>query len=318
MSISASAIAQTSSGSAGTTPYSTAAIIVLDSSAAGSLTVGNNQGGGSQLIANNGGIQVNSSNTGAVTANSEYNGKIQSSSINIVGGIASGTPGLAFTGASPTTGAATVSDPFATWISPPSMTGYANTYAQPPVPSSNKVSLSPGTYSGGIIYPDTTESGNQGGGVTITMAPGPYYISGGGFSIGNGNTLTGGGVTIYVGPGGGQINIGGNAYGSATVSLSAPGTSSGGGIPGVVFYQDPANTNPVLFEDGSAVSITGAIYAPKAAVQITEGASSSQFASQIIADSLSVLDGSVATVNWSSSAVPGQSSGYSYPVALVH
>ncbi len=262
LTIAASAMAQTSSTSSSTTPYSSAAVILLDPSTAGSLTVGNNQGGGSQLITKNGGIQVNSSSSGAVTANSQYNGKIQSPSLNIVGGLATGTPSSAYSGGTLSTGASSTSDPFASWIAPPSMSGYTYTASQPPIPSNNKVTLQPGTYSGGIIYPDTQEAGNTGGGVTITMAPGPYYITGGGFSIGNGNTLVGSGVTIYMGPNGGAINIGGNAYGSATITLSAASSSSNGAIPGVVFYQDSRNTNTVLFEDGSTITITGAIYAP--------------------------------------------------------
>ncbi len=50
---------------------------------------------------------------------------------------------------------------------------------------------------------------------------------------------------------------------------------------------------------------------------MTEGVSSDQFASQVIAKTMTVIDGAIATVNWSSSAVPGKSGTYNYPVALV-
>jgi hypothetical protein len=294
LSVSASATAQASSGSSGTTPYSTSAVVLLDPSASGSLSMA-----GSASITATGGIQVNSSSTTAVNAN---NAGGTSSPINVVGRTTTSSGGY-LTG-TVTTGAASVGNPLSS-ISAPTNPGsaanqnaYMNTY-----PGYGSWTMQPGQYTSNI---------SLGNGGTFTMNPGLYYFANGAdLTIANGATLSGSGVTIYM-DSGSSVSF----QGGTTTTLSAPSSSTGGTIPGVVYMQNPTSTASPSFANGTNVKLTGTFYAAAAPLSFA-GGNLSNFASQVVVDSMNLSNNAQITVSYSSSKVASKSSGYTYPVALV-
>ena len=87
-------------------------------------------------------------------------------------------------------------------------------------------SLGPGTYCGGLIINAST----------VNFTPGLYIVTGG-ITFENGSTITGTGVTFYLTTGGGS-GYGNLNIWNSTVTLSAPTSTSGGGITGIVFFGD--------------------------------------------------------------------------------
>jgi hypothetical protein len=144
------------------------------------------------------------------------------------------------------------------------------------------------------------------------MNPGLYYFQGGaGLTIANGATLTGTGVTIYM-ESGGSISF----QGGTTTTLSAPSSSSNGAIQGVVYMQARTSTTAPSFANGTNVNLTGTFYAAAAPLSFA-GGNLSNFASQVVVDSMNLSNDAQVTVAYSSSAVAAKSAGYNYPVALV-
>jgi hypothetical protein len=122
------------------------------------------------------------------------------------------------------------------------------------VVSPASAALGPGTYCG--ISINTTG--------TVTFSPGVYVITGGGnLTISAGNVSSTGGVTFYLN-GTSQVQITGG-----TVSLSAPtsGTYASGTYPGILFFQDPADTAAATVS--GAATLAGALYFPDAALSLT-------------------------------------------------
>lgn len=124
---------------------------------------------------------------------------------------------------------------------------------------SGNVTLSPGTYCGGLSI---------GAQANVTMQPGTYVIDRGDFSVSAGGTLTcnctaeGSGVTIVLTSSGGASQIGTVVInGGAVVDLRAPSDPSYR-HPGLAFYQDErASKNTIAkFNGGGTMRITGAIY----------------------------------------------------------
>lgn len=91
----------------------------------------------------------------------------------------------------------------------------------------------------------------------VSMNPGLYVFTG---PVNNTGILTGDGVTMYVTPSGGPVGLNGS------VVLIAPPTS--GNYAGVLFYQDPSNSNPVAFNASVQLSLAGLVYAPNSLGEI--------------------------------------------------
>ncbi len=277
MSVSASATAQASSGSSSTTPYSTSAVVLLDPSASGSLYMA-----GSAQINATGGIQVNSNSTTAVNAN---NAGGTSSPINVVGRTTTSSGG--FLTGTVTTGVASVGNPLSSLTAPTNpgssanQNAYMNTY-----PGYGSWTMQPGQYSSSV---------SLGNGGSFTMQPGLYYFTNGAdLTIANGATLSGSGVTIYM-DSGSTISF----QGGTTTTLSAPSSSSGGTIPGVVYMQNPTSTASPSFANGTNVNLTGTFYAAGASLSFA-GGNLSNFASQVVVDSMNLSNDAQITVNYSS------------------
>jgi Predicted membrane protein len=136
--------------------------------------------------------------------------------------------------------------------------------------------LSPGTVStsGGVTtytpgsYTDITV--NSVGGTIFT--PGVYVITGtfkinGGMKVCGGGTVAdwnatpfctyNGGVTFYIWGSGSSVQI----NGTSTVEMFAPNSS------GLLFYQDPTNTNVMTLNGTNDSFFQGAVYAPRADIE---------------------------------------------------
>jgi len=170
------------------------------------------------------------------------------------------------TSVAPTTGAASVADPFASLPSPtpaaPLSGNFTAWQATPYTPA-------PGTYSGFSV----------GNGMSLVMSAGTYIIDGGTFSIQGGSTVTTtGGVMIYL-TGGATVNI---ANGSS-VTLSA---QSSGPYQGILFYQDRSMPAPgaSTFAGGATMNLTGSLYFPHATLDVNNGAAASGTTMAIVAD----------------------------------
>jgi len=110
--------------------------------------------------------------------------------------------------------------------------------------------LQPGTYVGGIKISGAGQ---------VTMAPGIYYIQGGGFSVKGKGNVVGDGVMIYnTGAKPGAVSLGGR------VKLTPPTT---GTYAGIVLFQDRAARAAVSVS--GAATLTGTLYAPSAKLSVT-------------------------------------------------
>lgn len=255
-------------------------ILLTDPSSAGALTLT-----GSARLTTNGGIQVNSTHTGAVNAsNGAY--ATNDGGMNIVGGYSIpnwATSGTFFKNA-PMVNQSSVSDPFATLVAP-SEAGLGP--GTRPAQNYGNQTIGPGVFNGGLTL---------GGGSTITMNPGVYYMKGGSFTVANGVRLTGSGVMIYMAPGTGGISF----QGGTTINLTAP---TSGTYKGIAYYQDRSNTSSLnSIANGATVNMTGSIYAPNAPLAIAGGAQGNQYGSQLIVKSLSLSNGMSITINTPQSA----------------
>ena len=119
----------------------------------------------------------------------------------------------------------------------------------------------------GTIYPPTTL--NSG---TTNFAPGIYVISGGNLTINGTATVTGTGVTFYF-TNGATISVSGNA----SLQLTAPTT---GPYAGILFFQDPNDTNPPLL-GGVGNVLSGVLYFPKAPLTLSGSSSIGAIVAQI-------------------------------------
>jgi Flp pilus assembly protein TadG len=284
--VTARAVARVTAGSAGVpTPASKSSLLLLDPSSSGALSLS----GSGRVIANSP-IQVESSSSSAAIASNA--GYASAPSIQVAGGYSTSSSGyFTVTGGNNqvTTSAAAVTDPLAS-LAAPSTSGLTSQSTQ--LRGYGSQTINPGIYSGGLTI---------GGGQTITMNPGTYYMQGGGFNIGNGATVTGSGVLIYLNNGGGQVSF----QGGGNITLSPP---TSGPYMGMVIYQDRGNSNAISIANGSTSNITGTVYAASAAVNIAGGASASQFGSQFIAESMNVSNNADVRINWSSTDVSETSS----------
>jgi hypothetical protein len=147
-------------------------------------------------------------------------------------------------------------DPIALPLPPEPATHFAAVHYS----SSVLLTLSPGTYDGGI-----TVDGNG----TVALLPGLYYMNGGGFSVTSHGSVTGtGGVLLVNAPAGPSDTI--SITGQASVVLTASTTLPDGlaAYDGIALMQDPASANPVSVTGQASLTVTGTVYAPSALLKI--------------------------------------------------
>ena len=210
---------------------------------------------GNVNIASACGIYIDSSSTNAVVK-SGASGQVEASYIGIVGqepqSKLTGVVSEDTAGQQPVTGIAAFTDPL---INVPEPTPAAGCTAPPA-----GTTFSPGTYCGGISISDSR---------TYTFQPGLYTLLGGGMTVKGSATLNGTGVTFYNTFDKTHQYAGVNFGGSVTANLSAPTGSSGGGVPGMLFFQDRSFTptgslkkSGSSFGGTSGQTLVGALYFP--------------------------------------------------------
>ena len=252
-----------SSGS--TTQNVTCAVLLLDSSGKGALTVS----GTAQVNANGSSIIVDSNNSAAIVASGS--GVVNANLTDVVGGASVASTA---TVSNVQTGQASVADPFAS-LPAPSTTGMTvQSTSTLTIGGSTVVTLQPGIYTGGIFIT---------GDAKVTLAPGIYYLNGGGFTVNHGATVTGQGVMLYNAPSKAtdQISIGGAA--SVTLSPMTTGTYAG-----ITIFQNRTSTAAINVSNSGTLDVSGDVYAASAVVNITGASGVDTFGTSLIADDLNV------------------------------
>lgn len=243
--------------------YSPAAIILLEPSSTGALSLS-----GSARVEAGGGIQVKSSHRNAISASGASS--VVASDIEVVGGTR--TSGSASVQPSPRSPSAPIVDPLAS-IAPPDPTSMTSR-GTINLSGSQTATLNPG------LYNKISASGSS----KINMNPGIYYVQSGGFNISGLSGATGEGVMIYM-AGGGSFNI----SGSGDVKLSAP---TSGDYAGLLLFQDRTSNKAVYLSGGSEFVVKGTLYAANAHLNVsgdgayTQQGVRSQHGSQLIGRTL--------------------------------
>ena len=139
--------------------------------------------------------------------------------------------------------------------------------------------LEPGRYCGGIKVL---------AGVEVPFEEGLYIIDGGyGLQNAAGSTLTGENVTFY--------NTGGGPYGDGGITIngnSATDLEAGAsGYEGILFFQDPQNTQDAKFNGNSETKMLGALYFPTALATFTGQNDTTVGYTMIIADTVRFAGG---------------------------
>jgi Flp pilus assembly protein TadG len=170
----------------------------------------------------------------------------------------------------PATGvpAATV-PPFLAQLTPPCNPCTVGTDPTP-VTQNGITTFSPGTYGS---FPKIT-------GGNIVFSPGVYIISGGSISITGNPTITGNGVTFYF-----TNNASLSNTGTGVTNFTAPGPS--GEYPGILFYQDPLDTNGPTLGGNSGTTYDGVLYFPTSNVTFF-GHNNSIDTDMVIADAITL------------------------------
>jgi Flp pilus assembly protein TadG len=193
----------------------------------------------------------------------------------------------------PTYGTPAAGDPLS-YLTPP--TQPAASSSCPPtgacnVSTSGTETLQPGTYS----------SIDFGKNSTVTLSPGIYYIDGsGGLTFEGSATVVGTGVMFYLtcSPGTSPCTNGAtlNAIGGGNlpdINLTAPSATNcsacSAEYDGIVFYQDPNDTNPPSLGGDDNSNFVGALYFPSVELSFFGNAKSGGFnAGIVVAEALSL------------------------------
>ena len=247
---------------------STIGVLVLDSKAQGALTIS-----GSAGMKVDGTVIVNS--TSSKAAVSSGSAGLTCTELEVGGNY--NASGSSYFHASPIeTGVAPASDPLAT-LPVPDPTTMPVESTSTCKPTSGQT-LQPGVYKGGITINSQPN---------VTLAPGIYYLEGGGFTMSGGSSsMTANGVMLYNGPSAGTGGTAGSITlsGGGTVTMSPP---TSGPYYGMAIFQQRSSTSTVTISGGSNWAFTGTVYAPGANVTVS-GGSNASMGSQYISDTLTL------------------------------
>lgn len=176
----------------------------------------------------------------------------------------------------PVTGIAPASDPLA-FVSPPTYDP-SSCLADPHPNPSNSQTVTIGPTNGGTIcYNGLSVSGSG----AVVMNPGTYVINGG-FSSSGSSTITGSSITVYLAPPSGSVSL----TGSGALTLSAPNDVNST-YNGILFYQDPNDTQNMKIAGSGGSVIKGIFYAPAASLSLS-GATGSVFYANMVVNTLSI------------------------------
>jgi phosphodiesterase/alkaline phosphatase D-like protein len=266
-------------------------ILLLDPTGQGALSV---TGNGNVSVTGGGVIAADSSSSQAAVASG--NGVVSAAEIDAAGTKATGNG--AFVGPVDTS-EPPQGDPLAYLAAPPVPNVVRSTRT---LNITSSTTLQPGLYIGGIKI-----SGHA----HVVLAPGIYYLQGGGFTVSGQATVTdnGLGVMLYNAPGNkgdgitfssqGDVNLSGlTAQELADLGLTGPQYA---GYQGLAIFQDRSSSASITLSGKGNVNITGTVYAAGATVQVTGGGSlnlvgsaAKKFGSHLIVGDLAVTgDGGV-------------------------
>ena len=198
-------------------------------------------------------------------------GSITAQSIGIVGGYnVTGSGSLSPNPSS--TGITAVPDPLSS-LSPPSLTG-VTCLPNPNFTGSSSQTLGPATPGGTVCYNGISIVGSG----AITFNPGLYIINGNFTATGSGNLTGTGGVTFYLPSGTLAVT------GSGSVNFTAP---TSGSYSGILFYQNPADTNTASFTGSGGSVLNGIFYLPTATLNLA-GSGGASFNTDLVVGAVNI------------------------------
>jgi hypothetical protein len=220
-------------------------ILLLDTSAKGSLTV---TGTGGVNVTGGGKIVVDSQSAQAVTVSG--NGNVSAAEIDAKG---ISTSGQGIVQGTIDNSEPPLDDPLKSLVAPSVPSTVRSTSAL--IVSGGVVTLQPGLYVGGIKISGQAQ---------VTLAPGIYYLQGGGFSVAGQASVTGTDVMLY------------NAAEKSTDNISFSGqgkvglTGLAGGIyQGIAIFQERHSSAAITMSGNGNVNIVGTVYAAAAAIKLS-------------------------------------------------
>ena len=240
------------------------------------LTLGTSGAGAFSLVGNatvtttTCGVYVNSNHASALQVTG--NVTLTATPIQVVGGY---TKTGNVTISPVTTGAAVTPDPFAS-LPMPAFSGC--TFTNYSKSGNGNLVLTAGTYCGGI---DIT--GNHG----VSFSPGVYVLYGGGLNLtGNISPISGTDVTFYNSGNSSSFPYSSlSLAGNLTLNLSAPAIGS---YAGMLFMQDPLNTQAATIVGNSGAILAGNLYFPKSSLNMTGNSGTSIPMGSVVAQKVSV------------------------------
>jgi hypothetical protein len=228
-------------------------IIVLDPTSSGSLS----SNGGSSVTTNAKVIVDSNSPTATVITGG---GVLTAPEFDITGVPGTSTSGGGTINGTVLDGQVPTPDPLAYLPEPDPSTMTVQSKKTVKLQNQGSVSLQPGVYQGGI---------NVTGG-SLTMAPGIYYMEGGGFGFSGTGSLTANGVMIVNAPQSNSDTI--SITGTGTINLSPMTT---GIYQGISLWQIRSSTNTLTVSGGGGGSVTGTFYAQHGTLKVSGGGGSS-------------------------------------------
>jgi hypothetical protein len=173
------------------------------------------------------------------------------------------------------TGAAAAANPF---VSMPMPTFSACTFTKYKQSGNGNLSLTPGTYCGGIEI---------GGNHSVNFSPGLYVLYGGGIRFtGNIAPILGTGVTFYnTGNGSTYPYAGLDLSGNVALNLSAPLT---GTYAGMLIMQDPLNIKASTLVGNAGASLAGNLYFPNSALNLNGNSGTEIPMGSVVAKSIGI------------------------------
>lgn len=187
--------------------------------------------------------------------------------------IAGGTSGSGFIG-DVTTGVEPQPDPLRN-LPAPNASDYSTQSNSPKHYSNGNRTLQPGVYRGGITIT---------GQANVTMAPGVYYMDGGGFSFSGQGNLWAQGVMIYNAPNGPSDTISLSGSNGGSVVMTPP---TSGPYKGMTLFQDRNATQDMNVSGNGSFYVTGTFYSANSLMNVT-GSGEAQIGSQYISRFLDI------------------------------
>jgi hypothetical protein len=257
-------------------------ILLLDPTASGSLT---DNGGGTVNVAGVPIIVDSNSPTAMVTVGG---GTVAASEFDVTGvpGYSGTFQGPIYNGVPPTP------DPlrYIPEPDPSTMTVQVSKNAGLHISGGNK-SIQPGVYSGGITVT---------GQASLTMAPGIYYMDGGGFSFTGQGNLNAQGVMIVNAPtkSSDVITITGSPGASINITPMTTGP-----YQGISLWQTRTSTNTISVSGNGNSTISGTFYAQHGTLNVSGGGGSDVLGAQYISYDMKITGGAGFNLNWNANQV---------------